>query len=436
MPRTLPEWLDYIERQHPKTIDMGLDRVREVATRMRLKKPAKKVITVGGTNGKGSTVAFIEAITRAAGWRVGAYTSPHLLAYNERVRIDGVDAGDADLTAAFEAVEVARGEILLTYFEYGTLAALWLFEQSGLDLAILEVGLGGRLDATNIVDPDVAVITTVDVDHQDWLGNDRETIGFEKAGIARAWKPLVLGEDDPPASVLRHAYAIGASAIRAGCDFFFDSASAHGNRFSPTDSVLPGEGQWTWRELGKSFDLPLPRLAAPAQLRNAATAIAALRALGKKLPPEAIAQGVANAHVPGRLQRFERNGVEVVVDVGHNPQAARELAAWLKAAPPQGRTLAVFAALGDKDIVGVVDALAERIGAWHLAGLADSGTRGLAVDAFAERLAGTAAASGARHADVAGALEAAVAQATPGERVLVFGSFHTAAAALEWIRAK
>ena len=328
------------------------------------------------------------------------------------------------------------GEISLTYFEYGTLAALWLFERRKLDLAILEVGLGGRLDATNLVDPDVAVITTVDVDHQDWLGNDRETIGFEKAGIARAWKPLVLGEDDPPASVLRHAYAIGASAIRAGCDFFFDSASAHGNRFSPTDSVLPGEGQWTWRELGKSFDLPLPRLAAPAQLRNAATAIAALRALGKKLPPEAIAQGVANAHVPGRLQRFERNGVEVVVDVGHNPQAARELAAWLKAAPPQGRTLAVFAALGDKDIVGVVDALAERIGAWHLAGLADSGTRGLAVDAFAERLAGTAAASGARHADVAGALEAAVAQATLDDRMLVFGSFHTAAAALEWLRAK
>jgi dihydrofolate synthase/folylpolyglutamate synthase len=280
------------------------------------------------------------------------------------------------------------------------------------------------------------VITTVDVDHQDWLGNDRETIGFEKAGIARAWKPLVLGEDDPPASVLRHAYAIGASAIRAGCDFFFDSASAHGNRFSPTDSVLPGAGQWTWRELGKSFDLPLPRLAAPAQLRNAATAIAALRALGKKLPPDAIAQGVANAHVPGRLQRFERNGVEVVVDVGHNPQAARELAAWLTTAPPQGRTLAVFAALGDKDIVGVADALAERIDAWHLAGLADSGPRGLAVDAFAARLTGAAAASGARHADVVAALKAAVAQAATGDRVLVFGSFHTAAAALEWLRTK
>ena len=434
MPRTLPEWLEYIERQHPKSIDMGLDRVREVAARMRLKKPAKQVITVGGTNGKGSTVAFIEAIARAAGWKVGAYTSPHLLAYNERVRIDGADARDGDLVAVFEAVEAARGDTLLTYFEYGTLAALWLFERSRLDLAILEVGLGGRLDATNLIDPDVAVITTVDVDHQDWLGNDRETIGFEKAGIARAWKPLVLGEDDPPASVLRHAYAIGASAIRAGCDFFFDSAVAHGNRFSPTDAVLPGADQWTWRELGKSLDLPLPRLVAPAQLRNAATAIAALRALGKKLPAEAIAQGVASAHIPGRLQRFERDGVEVVVDVAHNPQAARELAAWLATSPAPGRTTAVFAALGDKDIAGVVEALADRIDTWHLAGLADSGPRGLAIDAFVERLAGTSAASGTGHADVASALETAAQRSAPGDRVLVFGSFHTAAAALEWLR--
>jgi len=223
MPRTLADWLEYIERQHPKSIDMGLERVREVAARMELERPAEWVITVAGTNGKGSTVAFLEAIAREAGWSVGAYTSPHLLAYNERVRIDGRDAEDADLVAAFEAVEAARGGTLLTYFEYGTLAALWLFQRAGLELAILEVGLGGRLDATNLVDPDVAVVTTVDLDHQDWLGEDRESIGLEKAGIARAWKPLVLGDDDPPASVLRHAYAIGASAIRAGCDFFFEA---------------------------------------------------------------------------------------------------------------------------------------------------------------------------------------------------------------------
>jgi dihydrofolate synthase / folylpolyglutamate synthase len=430
MPSTLPEWLAYIERQHPKSIDMGLERVRDVATRMRLRKPAKKVITVGGTNGKGSTVAFIEAIGRAAGWKIGAYTSPHLLAYNERVRIDGRDVGDIDFIAAFETIEAARGDTPLTYFEYGTLAALWLFERAKLDLAILEVGLGGRLDATNLIDPDVAVITTVDLDHQDYLGNDREAIGFEKAGIARAWKPLVLGEDDPPASVLRHAYAIGASAVRAGCDFFFDSAGGHGNRFSPTNAELPPTGRWTWRDLDGVIDLPLPRLAAPAQLRNAATAIAALRVLGRRLPAAAIATGVANAHVHGRLQGFQRDGVEIVVDVGHNPQAARELAAWLAQAPASGRTFAVFAALGDKDVVGVARALEERIDGWFLAGLEAAGPRGGTVDVLAEKLQGTRAAAGVRHAEVDAALAAARAQAREGDRILVFGSFHTVSAAL------
>ncbi|HZV23293.1 MAG TPA: bifunctional tetrahydrofolate synthase/dihydrofolate synthase, partial [Luteimonas sp.] len=316
--RTLDEWLAYIERQHPKSIALGLERVREVAARLQLARPASQVITVAGTNGKGSTVAFIESIARAAGWKVGAYTSPHLLAYNERVRIDGVDATDDALVAAFESVEAARGDTALTYFEYGTLAALWLFQRTGLDLAVLEVGLGGRLDAVNLVDADVAVITTVDLDHQDWLGNDREAIGREKAGIARAGRPLVLGEDDPPSSVLGHAYAIGASAIRAGCDFFF----------SPTEA-----GHWQWREVGAGLELPSPRLAAPSQLRNAATAIAALRALPDTLPTDAYAQGVADTDLPGRLQRFNRIGVEVVVDVAHNPQAARELHAWLQQAP-------------------------------------------------------------------------------------------------------
>ncbi|HJR72376.1 MAG TPA: folylpolyglutamate synthase/dihydrofolate synthase family protein [Luteimonas sp.] len=474
--RRLRDWLDYIERQHPKSIDMGLERVREIASRLQLGKPAKRVVTIGGTNGKGSTVAFVEAVARAAGWKVGAYTSPHLLAYNERVRIEGKDADDAALVEAFEAVEAARlspspsgrgvgvrvrgndaswnsddpaepssgasrhllpvgegEEISLTYFEYGTLAALWLFERSDLDLAILEVGLGGRLDATNIVDPDVAVITTVDLDHQDYLGDDREKIGYEKAGIARAWKPLVLGEDDPPASVLRHAYAIGASALRAGSDFFFERLD---------------EARWRWREVGYEIELPMPQLAAPAQLRNASAAIAALRALGAPIDDEAVRAGIAQANVPGRLQPFDRGGVQVVVDVAHNPQAARELAQWLQAlaggasaltafvgaeAPPTkaGRTYAVFAALADKDIVGVANALAERIDDWFLAGLADVNPRGSDVDAFAERLSATAAAAGERHRTVTEALAGAMARAKPGDRVLVFGSFHTAAAALE-----
>ena len=420
--RTLSDWLDYIQAQHPKTIAMGLERVRAVAGRMALAKPARRVITIGGTNGKGSTVAFVEAIARAAGWRVGAYTSPHLLRYNERVRIDGDDVDDASLVAAFEAVEAAREATQLTYFEYGTLAALWLFARSDLDLAILEVGLGGRLDAVNIVDPDVAVVTTVDLDHQDWLGDDIEAIGGEKAGIARAWKPLVLGDDDPPSSVLGHAYAIGASAVRIGCDFFFE-------RNDDDDEY------WRWREIGCELELPMPQLAAPVQLRNAAVAIAALRALPEDLPEAAFIDGVREARVAARLQRFERDGVEIVVDVGHNPQAARALAAWLEATPVAGPTHAVFAALGDKDMAGVVAALADRIDRWWLAGLDDAGPRGLTVDAFAERLAGTAAASGHRATSVAEALAAARREALSGARILVFGSFHTAAAALDALAA-
>jgi dihydrofolate synthase / folylpolyglutamate synthase len=390
---------------------------------MALPRPARHVVTVGGTNGKGSTVAFIEAIARAAGWRVGAYTSPHLLRYNERVRIDGEEADDASLIAAFEAVEAARsgmqdGGVALTYFEYGTLAALWLFARSDLDLAVLEVGLGGRLDAVNIVDPDVAVVTTVDLDHQDWLGPDIETIGFEKAGIARAWKPLILGDDDPPSSVLGHAYAIGASAIRIGCDFFFER-------------IEGDDAHWHWREIGCEYALPMPQLPAPVQLRNAAVAIAALRALPVDLPDSAFAAGVGDARVAARLQRFAHDGVEIVVDVGHNPQAARALAAWLAATPTTGVVHAVFAALGDKDMTGIVAALQDRIDRWWLAGLAEAGPRGLPVEAFAERLAGTVAATGTRLPDVDTALRAALAAAQTGDRVLVFGSFHTAAAALQ-----
>ncbi|MEQ1514036.1 MAG: bifunctional tetrahydrofolate synthase/dihydrofolate synthase [Lysobacteraceae bacterium] len=416
--RTLSDWLGYIERQHPKTIAMGLERVRVVADAMALPRPARHVITIAGTNGKGSTVAFIEAIARAAGWRVGAYTSPHLLHYNERVRIDGEDADDASLVAAFEAVEAARGDVALTYFEYGTLAMLWLFARRDLDLAILEVGLGGRLDAVNLVDPDVAVITTVDLDHQDWLGDTIELIGREKVGIARAWKPLVLGDDDPPSSVLGHAYAIGASAVRIGCDFFFER-------------IEGDEAHWRWREIGCELELPMPQLVAPVQLRNAAVAIAALRALPVDLPETAFVAGVRDARIAARLQRFVRDGVEIVVDVGHNPQAARALSAWLEASQAAGPTYAVFAALGDKDIVGLIAALEGRIDRWWLAGLVDAGPRGLSVDAFAERLVGTAAAAGTRSSGVAEALAAARREAGPGARILVFGSFHTAAAALD-----
>ena len=421
MSRTLPDWLAFIERQHPNAIAMGLERVRDVAARMGLGKPAPHVVTVAGTNGKGSTVAFVEAIARAQGLRVGAYTSPHLLRYNERVRIDGHDVGDEALIEGFEAVEAARSGTPLTYFEYGTLCALWLFARAGLDLVVLEVGLGGRLDAVNIVDADAAILTTVGLDHQDWLGGDLEAIGFEKAGIARPFKPLVLGDDDPPASVLRRAYAIGAPAWRIANDFFAE----------PVDA-----GHWRWREVGYEIVLPLPMQAqgAPVQLRNAACAIAALRALDLPLEDAALARGVADAAVPGRLQRFERGGVEIIVDVGHNPQAAVALADWLRAQPKR-RTLAVYAALADKDAAGVVTALSDTVDGWLLAGTLDAGPRGSDAGALAQRLVGTAAAGGSRHADVTSALAAALAQAAPDGLVLAFGSFHAASEALRSLNA-
>ena len=415
-PASLADWLAFIERQHPATIDMGLQRVRAVAAAMGLGTPARRTITVAGTNGKGSTVAFIEAIARRAGWKTGAYTSPHLLHYNERVRIDGQDASDEALVAAFSAVEAARGDITLTYFEYGTLAALHLFASAGLDLAVLEVGLGGRLDAVNIVDADVAVITTVDIDHVDWLGADREAIGAEKAGIIRGWKPAILGEIDPPSSVLRRAYQLGANAIRAGSDYFCEPIDAQ---------------RWRWRDVSTRMELPMPALSGPVQLANAGAAIAALRALGRPVPRAAYAEGIAAARVPGRLQRVEHAGVPVLVDVGHNPQAAAALARALRADPVPGRTHAVYAALQDKDAPGVVQALADAVATWTVAGV--DGARGQPASALAARLAGTAADGAAQAASVEDALREVLAQAGPGDRVLVFGSFHAAGAALQWL---
>ncbi|PPU01271.1 bifunctional tetrahydrofolate synthase/dihydrofolate synthase [Xanthomonas arboricola] len=419
---SLSDWLAYIEQQHPQNIAMGLERVREVAARLQLAAPARHVIVVGGTNGKGSTVAFIEAIAQAAGWKVGSYTSPHLLRYNERVRIDGNEAGDAQLVDAFAAVEAARGQTALTYFEYGTLAALWLLQRSGLDLAVLEIGLGGRLDAVNIIDSDVAVITTVDIDHTDWLGEDREAIGTEKAGIIRAWKPVVLGEIDPPSSVLRRAYQLGANAIRAGSDYFFE----------PIEAQHADAPQWRWRDVAVTLELPMPALQAPVQLANAAAAIAALQALPVELPEAAWAQGIADARVAGRLQRSDIDGVQVLLDVGHNPQAARALADALGAQAHTGSTHAIYAALADKDVLGVVEAVAAQVDHWALAGL--DGARGQSAQALQARLQGSAAAQAACHGDVAGALRAVLAQASPGDRVLVFGSFHSVADALNALR--
>ena len=421
MIRTLAEWLAYQERVNVRSIELGLDRVREVWQRMDAPAPAHRVITVGGTNGKGSTVALLEAMLKAAGLRVGAFTSPHLLDYNERVRIDGANADDAALIASFERIDAARGAIPLTYFEFGTLAALDLFARAGLDVAVLEVGLGGRLDAVNIIDADVVIVTTVDLDHMDWLGPDRDSIGREKAGIARAGRPAIVGELDPPTGLLNALTACGARVERAGLDFHFERH-------------VDG---WRWQHRdGAAMELPDPALAAPVQFANAAAAIAALHALwandmsfASKDVFAAVSAGLHEVRVPARLQSLGGDPL-LIVDVGHNPQAARALAEWLDARPA-GRVHAVYGALADKDVAGVIGALGSRINHWHLAGLDHATPRGLAVDALAGILRqALPQAVFDTHADVAAALVAARTMAQSGERILAFGSFFVASAVI------
>jgi dihydrofolate synthase/folylpolyglutamate synthase len=419
MTRTLAEWLGYQESTHPRDIELGLDRVRRVWEAMGAPRPAPIVITVGGTNGKGSTVALIEGMLRGAGYRVGCYTSPHLLRYNERIRLDGVDATDDALVASFERIEAARGAIPQTYFEFGTLAAIDLMSRARLDIAVLEVGLGGRLDAVNIVDADVAVVTTIDLDHQDWLGGDRDSIGREKAGIARAGRPVVVGEWQPPTGLLDALRDIGASVIRAGVAYTTDQPD--------------GQGEWRWRQQdGTTLDLPRPGLDAPVQVENAATAIAAIFALGSRVdvPPDAMRRALRDVRVPGRLQRIAEHPL-TLVDVGHNPQAARALADWLDATPHRGRVRAVYGALADKDVGGVIGALGTRVDHWYVAGLDRDSPRGLPASAVTATLAAVLpGAAGDAFPDVEAAWQAARADAGPDDVLLLFGSFFVAGAAL------
>jgi dihydrofolate synthase/folylpolyglutamate synthase len=425
MTRTLAEWLAYQEQVNVRSIELGLDRVRAVWQRMDAPQPARRVIAVGGTNGKGSTVAMLEAMLTAAGWRVGCFTSPHLIDYNERVRINGKDADDASLIASFERIEAARGAgtedaISLTYFEFGTLAALDLFARAELDVAVLEVGLGGRLDAVNIIDADVAIVTTVDLDHMDWLGPDRDSIGREKAGIARYGRPVIVGEMDSPPGLLDALNGIGARIERTGIDFTFERLA---------------EG-WCWKHRdGLAMVLPDPALTAPVQFFNAATAIAALRALSidDVARPQnlftAASLGLPLVHVPARLQSLGGDP-DLIVDVGHNPQAARALAQWLDS-QSASRVHAVYGALADKDVAGVMAALGARIDHWHLAGLDHDTPRGLSATGLANMLEKTLPqASFDTHVDVLAALAAARASALAGERILAFGSFFVASAVL------
>ncbi|MBS0556838.1 MAG: bifunctional tetrahydrofolate synthase/dihydrofolate synthase [Proteobacteria bacterium] len=416
--KSLTDWLDYQQRTHPRSIALGLDRARQVWHAMGAPAPAPVVITVGGTNGKGSTVAFLEAMLAASGKRVGCYTSPHLLRYNERVRVAGQEADDAALVDAFERIEAARGSVPLTYFEFGTLAALWIFAQSGIDVAVLEVGLGGRLDAVNIIDADAAIVVTVDLDHQDWLGNDVDAIGREKAGIFRKDRPAIIGMRAPPRGLLDEAVRLGARVTLAGNDF----------------RIVPLVDGWRWECGTASLRLPEPELTAPCQVDNAAAAIMALHGLRGRIgwDGNAIASGVRAARIPARLQRLRKPGApDLVVDVGHNPQAARVHAQWLGGHPSPGRNLAVFGALADKDVAGIVAPLAPHVAHWHLCGLDGDTPRGLAAAQLRERMTGAKAST---HVGVDAALDAAAAQAVAGDRILAFGSFFVAGPALQWAR--
>ncbi|SLM62321.1 Dihydrofolate synthase / Folylpolyglutamate synthase [Dickeya aquatica] len=406
-------WLHYLEHLHSQAIELGLDRIRQVAERLDLLQPAPRVFTVAGTNGKGTTCCTLESILSVAGLRVGVYSSPHLLRYTERVRIQGRELPESSHTHAFAAIEAGRGEISLTYFEFGTLAALWLFKQAQLDVVILEVGLGGRLDATNIVDADVAVVTSIALDHTDWLGNDCESIGREKAGIFRAGKPAVVGEPAMPASIADVAQEKGAQLMRLGVDWQF-SASAE---------------SWRWQNAHTHYDdLPLP----PIPLANAATALAALQASGLTPGIEVIRQGLRQATLPGRFQVVSQHPL-LILDVAHNPHAAAYLATRLSALPPHGKIRAVLGMLADKDIPGTLLHLKPQVDEWYCAPL--EGPRGTRAEQLAQHLAACDIVSNvALFSTVTTAWQQAMQDSAPEDVVIVCGSFHTVAhvmAALE-----
>lgn len=396
----LAAWLSYLENLHSKAIDMGLERVSQVAARLDVLKPAPFVFTVAGTNGKGTTCRTLEAMLMAAGYKVGVYSSPHLVSYTERVRVQNTELAESAHTAAFAEIEAARGEISLTYFEYGTLSALWLFKQAQLDVVILEVGLGGRLDATNIVDPDVAVVTSIALDHTDWLGPDRESIGREKAGIFRAGKPAIVGEPDMPHTIADVAQEKGAQLKRRDVDW----------RYSVTES------NWRFEDAAGALEnLPLPQVPQP----NAATALAALRASDLAVSEQAMRDGIQNTILAGRFQIVSESP-RLILDVAHNPHAAAYLAGRLKSLPKTGRVLAVIGMLHDKDIGGTLACMETVVDSWYCAPL--EGPRGATAEQLMEHLG-----EGKSFASVELAWRAAMADASPEDTVLVCGSFHTVA---------
>ncbi|MCD1124501.1 bifunctional tetrahydrofolate synthase/dihydrofolate synthase [Jinshanibacter sp. LJY008] len=403
----LASWLYYLEHLHSKAIELGLERVRSVAERLELLKPAPYVFTVAGTNGKGTTCRTLEAILMAEGYRVGVYSSPHLIRYTERVRIQGQELTETDHTQAFSLVEQGRGEISLTYFEFGTLSAFQLFKQAKLDVVILEVGLGGRLDATNIVDADVAVVTSIALDHTDWLGFDRESIGREKAGIFRSARPAVVGEPDMPQSIADVARQLNAPIYRRGYEWSFD--------------LNPAGDSWSWQTNGEQLtSLPLPNV----PLANAATAMAALHYSSLNLGDDAIHQGLKQASLPGRFQTIGQSPLRIL-DVAHNPHAAGYLAGRLAALPKQGgKVYAVVGMLSDKDIEGTLALLKPQVDIWYCAPL--EGPRGATAEQLAQYLPQPHIFS-----DVKQAWNQALQDAGSQDTIIVCGSFHTVAQVME-----
>lgn len=403
----LDSWLRWQETLHPRAMELGLARPRGVYRRLQPLSEDTAVITVAGTNGKGSTVAVIESVLGALGVSVASFTSPHLFRYNERVRFDGRPVSDRELMDAFQEVEQTRRDTGLTYFEYGTLAALTLIAHRGPSVAVLEVGMGGRLDAVNLIDADVAVITSIALDHQAWLGADREAIGREKAGILRSGRPLVLGDRDPPGSVLQRAAELEVPTFRLGQDFEHHRQGEYW-RFSGTHGQLPM--------------LPGERLAGPL-IDNASCALEALGQVDRTWldRSDQVAAGLARVSLPGRLQVLPGDP-EWIIDLAHNPDGAAALAAFLATRAAAGRTIAVFGMLADKDIGGVVEVMADAVDEWIVTGLpGDRGATGGEIAAQAA-VAGAGVLSEAESID--DAVAAARARARPGDRVLAFGSFY------------
>ena len=413
----LARWLAWQQSLHPKLIDLGLERVARVLSGTGWRRPACPVVTVAGTNGKGSCVALLASMLRAGGYRAATFTSPHLVDYRERIRVDGVMVSEASLVAAFERIADALGPDSLTFFEFNTLAALLVFETAAPDAIVLEVGMGGRLDAVNLVDADVAVLVSVGLDHMEWLGPDVEAIGREKAGIFRSGRPAIFGAGPVPGSVVDCARETGADLRVFGREF---------------DGRENAEGSWDYRDAaGTLAGLPEPGLGGGIQVANAAAALAALRALDQRLPlpRPAIEHGLRNASLPGRFQRIAApGGFEWVLDVAHNPDSARVLAANLTRHGVRGRTIAVCGMLADKDVESVVEVLRDRVDYWIAAGT--DGSRALDDAALAAR-AGARGVVMALGGTVPEALERAASVAAHGDRVVVFGSFHTVGPALE-----